>query len=110
MTDHIKIRALNDEFRKTLIGGQVVFMANLAGREAKDLVLQHRVLGAVRVAPIEEGNDPYGEADFGSVEVDGEQFFWKIDYYDRAMEFGSDDPADPSVTCRVLSIFYAYDY
>ncbi|MFL0670464.1 MAG: DUF3768 domain-containing protein [Erythrobacter sp.] len=24
--------------------------------------------------------------------------FWKIDAYDRALQFGSEDPADPAVT------------
>ncbi len=43
-----------------------------------------------------EENDPHGEHDFGSFEVAGRKFFWKIDYYDAAMEFGSEDPpTDP---------------
>ena len=25
-------------------------------------------------------NDPYGEHDFGSIDLDGEKLFWKIDY------------------------------
>jgi len=33
-------------------------------------------------ADFSEANDPYGEHDFGSFELDGEKFFWKIDYYD----------------------------
>jgi Protein of unknown function (DUF3768) len=40
-------------------------------------------------------NDPYGEHDFGSFELAGEKFFWKIDYYDSLCEFGSEDPGDP---------------
>ena len=46
-------------------------------------------------------NDPHGEHDFGSFELAGEKFFWKIDYYDSNLEFGSDDPADPSQDARV---------
>ena len=40
-------------------------------------------------------NDPHGEHDFGSFEIEGETYFWKIDYYDLAMQFGSENPADP---------------
>src|SRR5262249_20996885 len=49
-------------------------------------------------------NDPHGEHDFGSFEVAGQKFFWKIDYYDRCLRFGSKDPADPSKTNHVLTI------
>ena len=40
-------------------------------------------------------NDPYGEHDFGSFELANHKFFWKIDYYDKTMTYGSEDPADP---------------
>ncbi len=55
-------------------------------------------------------NDPYGEHDFGSVTVGGQNVFWKIDYYDRDLSGGSPDPADEAVTCRVLTIMLASEY
>lgn len=54
--------------------------------------------------------DPHGEHDFGSFELAGRRFFWKIDYYDARMEFGSEDPADLSKTTRVLTIMLAEEY
>jgi len=48
-------------------------------------------------------NDPHSEHDFGSFALAGRKFFWKIDYFDAAMEFGSEDPADPSKTTRACS-------
>jgi hypothetical protein len=57
-----------------------------------------------------EGNDPYEEHDFGSFELAGETFFWKIDYYDNDMTFESEDPADPEKTTRVLTIMFAGEY
>ena len=68
-------------------------------------------------------NDPYGERDFGAIYqgVDGVwsasrpvdvavTVFWKIDAYERELRFGSDDPADPAVTRRVLTIMLASEY
>jgi hypothetical protein len=55
-------------------------------------------------------NDPHGEHDFGSFEVAGEKFFWKIDCYDVDMINGSEDPADPEKTTRVLTIMLAGEY
>jgi hypothetical protein len=55
-------------------------------------------------------NDPRGEHDFGNFEVGGKRFLRKIDYYDRALEFGSDDPSDTKKTTRVLTIMFAEEY
>jgi hypothetical protein len=55
-------------------------------------------------------NDPHGEHDFGSFELAGDKLFWKIDYYDRKLESGSDDPADPEKTTRVLTLMLAAEY
>ena len=99
---------LNDNFRSTFIGGQVVLSAGVA-----DLPLGVRaqvVLKVQNYADFTPDNDPYGEHDFGSFEVAGETFFWKIDYYDSRCEFGSEDPADPEKTTRVLTIMRADEY
>ncbi len=70
-----------------------------------------KVLSAVRsFNDFSEDNDPHKEHDFGSIEVDGEKCFWKIDYYDKSMEYGSENPADPAVTTRVLTIMLASEY
>lgn len=55
-------------------------------------------------------NDPHGEHDFGSFEHNGNKVFWKIDYYDKTLSFGSEDPADPKQTTRVLTIMLASEY
>jgi hypothetical protein len=54
-------------------------------------------------------------SDFGSLDYEGQRIFWKIDYYDRASfgtgcDMGSDDPADPAKTLRVLTIMLASEY
>ena len=55
-------------------------------------------------------NDPYDEHDFGMVEYQGDRYFWKFDYYDRNMEFGSPEPSDPEQTTRVLTVFLSSEY
>ena len=67
------------------------------------------MLAAVRAfADFTPGNDPYGEHDFGALDVDDLRINFKIDYYaDAAMEFGAEDPLD---SYRVLTIMLASDY
>lgn len=55
-------------------------------------------------------NDPFGEHDFGRFEFAGAVLYWKIDYYDRALVWGSPNPANPDVTTRVLTILLAEEY
>ena len=45
-----------------------------------------------------------------ALEVDGERVFFKVDYYDPELERHSDDPSDPEITRRVLTIGLASDY
>jgi len=55
-------------------------------------------------------NDPHGERDFGNFTEGGERVFWKIDYYNRDLTGGSEDPANPTKTVRVLTIMLAHEY
>jgi hypothetical protein len=54
--------------------------------------------------------DPYGEHDFGSITVAGHRLFWKSDHYDVDMQMASLDPADDTITTRVLTIMLAEEY
>jgi len=71
----------------------------------------YKIMDAVRSADhFDPDNDPYGEHDFGSVTVDGNKYFWKIDYYDQELKFHSPDKSDSNVTTRVLTIMLAEEY
>jgi Protein of unknown function (DUF3768) len=58
----------------------------------------------------DEDNDPHGEHDFGLIEDGDVRYFWKIDYYDTDMELMLPDPADSSVTTRVLTVMLSDEY
>lgn len=103
-----KIRRLNDLFRRGMANGKVVMTAAVAEYEPEDHLAIVRIVRAF--SSFEEANDPYGEHDFGAFDFKGTKFFWKIDYYDAACEFGSEDAADASKTTRILTIMLASDY
>lgn len=103
-----QIRELNDKFRRTFIGGQVLITN---GIDSLEPTLKARVLQKVReFNDFDYKNDPYNEHDFGSLEVDDVQVFWKIDYYDLNHEFCSEDPSNPALTNRVLTILLPEEY
>ena len=103
-----RIRELNDQFRKTLIGGNATMTSGIAAL-GETLVAQI-VETVCKFTNFNSDNDPYREHDFGSFEIDGHNILFKIDCYDKKLEFGSPDPADPSVTTRVLTIMLAEEY
>lgn len=103
-----RIRALNDALRTTFRGGRVLVTQ---GIRALPLELNASVLQAVQAFDaFTPENDPHGEHDFGSFELEGHRIMWKVDYYNRALDGGSEDPADPKVTTRVLTIMLAEEY
>ncbi|MCL4230387.1 MAG: DUF3768 domain-containing protein [Dehalococcoidia bacterium] len=101
-----RVRELNDRFRKSFEGGHVLITR---GVEATGYVsdLLDRVRTFDSFTP---DNDPYGEHDFGSFSLRGQDYFWKIDYYDPELRFHSEDKADPARTQRVLTVMRADEY
>ena len=53
-------------------------------------------------------NDPYGEHDFGVIDWHNNNTYWKIDYYDQALEYG-EDALSPDCR-RILTILLASEY
>ena len=52
----------------------------------------------------------YGEHDLGLARVQGHAVLFKIDAYDLDLNGHSPDPADPAVTCRVMTLMLADEY
>ena len=89
-----KIRNLNDELRRHLVGGLAVMTPGIAalGPAAVDRIVK----SVAAFDDFHRANDPHQEHDFGAFDADGVQVLFKIDYFDRRMTGHSPDPADPA--------------
>jgi len=117
MTDTKKIAELNDHVRQHITSpwlipsGVPAKILKTSGINALPIEDQLVILATIRDFDIfTEDNDPHGEHDFGSLDHHGQKIFWKIDYYAPDMRHGSENPADPSQTVRVLTIMLAEEY
>jgi len=102
------IARLNDMLRTKGVGGETFATPGVTN-------LSHSMRGRVLLAIAEfndfdEGNNPHGEHDFGSVEIDDQKFFFKIDTYDPTYRFMSEDPTDIEKTRRVMTVMWADEY
>ncbi|MCW2318543.1 hypothetical protein M2322_004112 [Rhodoblastus acidophilus] len=101
-----RVRELNDAFRKAprSLGKLCLTRSTAALPLGAQLAILHRVM---TFDAFTEENDPYQEHKFGAFEYKDEKILWRIDYYDLACEYGSDDPSDPTQTTRVMTIMLA---
>ena len=103
-----RIRELNDQLRCKGIGGRVLITR---GIEALGPDGARDVLTAVAgFNDFSEDNDPWGEHDCAVLTVNGHRVIFKIDYYDRDLQFHSPDASDPAVTERVLTVMLSEEY
>ncbi len=108
LVDVSRIRDLNDQLRGSLADGMLVMTAGVIALGAKR---QLAVLSAIAdFDACSPEDDAYGEHDFGALTIDGTPIFFKIDHLDRSLTGHSPDPADPSVTTRVLTVMLAGEY
>lgn len=77
------------------------------GRLVSEALAQAEVLSAAARYQFAPGEA--GERDRGEFVIRGHAVRFRIDYYDRSLEWGSQDPADPSVTTRVLTFMLPQD-
>ena len=101
------IAQLNDRARESKDRTcRAVFTRNLLGKlgdlsmEA-NMVAQRRIMLAMRDCTFAKDSP---ERDLAFFEVGDHHVMMKIDYYDKTLEWGSDDPADPSITRRVITL------
>lgn len=106
-----KIADLNDKLRQNLFNpgkDKVILTQGVSNLPFDE---QLRILIRVKLFNnFNAGNDPYQEHDFARIEHRGINYLFKIDYYNRDMDACSDDPSNPDITTRVLTIMRADEY
>ena len=103
-----RIRELNDAFRRSFAGGEVLLTPGV--NDLPSDVRAKAIRNVSTFADFSEDNDPHGEHDFGAFDLAGHKLFWKIDYYGITLDKGSEDPSGPAVTTRVLTLMLAEEY
>lgn len=104
-----RIRELNDAFREPgPSAGDWLLTSGVCAKGPEFAILAVRAVQ--KHDSFTADNDPYSEHDFGSFLLAGERLFWKIDHYDQDLVYGSEDPADPTITRRVMTIMLASEY
>ena len=120
-----RIRALNDMAREN---PGVACRANmtLGFAALPDHDRHAAVMQIIAFNQFTEDNDPHGEHDCALIyrlatgewvqqrpdreDAITQTIIWKIDCYDKALEFGSEAPWDASQTVRVLTIMLGSEY
>lgn len=110
-----EIAALNDEFRRmgpnlSRLKFDGLWLVTQGVQAMGPHFTWSALLGVMNFAEFLPGNDPYGEHDFGALDIDGTMVFWKIDYLERGTPWGAEDPADNARTCRMITIMMAGEY
>lgn len=98
-----EIAKLNDRFREMCLN--FVYTRGVMG-SIKDL--RGLSIAVETHNSFSEDNDPWHEHDFGSLTFEGKQIFWKIDYYDEAMQHWC-DPLSPACQ-RLLTVMLTEEY
>ena len=103
-----RIRRLNDALRCGGLGGTIHITQGIGGLgEASVRDVLAAVAGFEAFGP---DNDPWGEHDCATLTVADRTILFKIDYYDRDLIGGSEDPGNPHATKRVLTVMLAEEY
>ncbi|EXS70597.1 DUF3768 domain-containing protein [Sphingobium sp. Ant17] len=119
------IRRLNDAAR-AIPGVTSVTNVTMGFQALCDADRSAALVLIARFSKFDDNNAPYGEHDFGAVfrlasgdwtqdrpdddKVIAVTVFWKIDYYEPNLAFGSEAPWDEDRTKRVLTIMLSNEY
>ena len=105
-----KIRALNDQMRTNPSGGRGRIMGTASITNLGSAFFLQAIAAIAKFDAFDEDNDPHGEHDFAVVDVAGTKVYFKIDYFDLDLRYGSEDPSDAAKTVRVMTIMLPSEY
>jgi hypothetical protein len=108
LSENERIRAWNDHLRKSHRSGMVVISRGIAALDRS--VWAKIIIAVADFDSFTPENDPYGEHDGAIIDVEGLSVIWKIDYFDETLLHHSDDPGNPMVTKRVMTIMLGEEY
>lgn len=104
------IGELNDQFRQ----GDMSLGIYLKTPEVRALTFeqQDELLELVRGSNwfSDNCNEPDYERDFGKVTLDGKGYYWQIEYKDPSLTQASEEPANPNVTKRTMTLMREDEY
>jgi hypothetical protein len=102
-----EIAEMNDRLRRSIPlvppPNRLVITTGVAGLPEKDLSELFQIIRVFKDFYVKE-NDPYGERDFGAVELKGQKYFFKFDYYDSHFEFFEENGI------KVITVMRADEY
>ncbi len=119
------IRRLNDAAR-AIPGVTCLATATMGFQALSDSDRSAALALIAGFSKFDDNNDPYSEHDFGAIfhlgsgvwtqdrpdddEAIAMTVFWKIDYYEPSLTFGSEAPWDEKRTTRVMTIMLSNEY
>lgn len=115
--NHDAIAQQNDEFWMSFgapngIPGRVVMTQGVSDLGMASRLRMHQAI--VAYDGFTEDNDPDAHHDFGeiTIDVDGApvRIWFKLDLYDLRYETGSEQPDDPQLTRRVMTLLMPSEY
>ncbi|MDR3208901.1 MAG: DUF3768 domain-containing protein [Rickettsiales bacterium] len=100
MRDVLKIRKLNDEFRRTLSDGQVFFTQGV-----RALSPRTQIAAIKKIMEFDDfGGNPSDEHDFGFFNLSGRTILFQIDCLEAQSQRISANPDNSSKNRRILSV------
>lgn len=110
-----RVARLNDIFRASILKpvseqclGKIFCTASIMALPEEDI--NHIAEKVSLFDNFNEGNDPYGEHDFGSFIFNDDKVYWRIDYEDPSLEYQPKDKSEPNEPNRILTIMFSYEW